>query len=315
MQPSIMPSISRRELAAITASLVAVVITLAACGAGMAGAPTNPGAHEGGDQAAEVPGALAPGASGAPDSGGEARESSRPLPFTALADRQIIKTGEVMVEVDNVASALGRVRAMTLQVGGYVGGSQAGTLEDSATLTLRIPADRFEDALAQLHELEGKILSEATREEDVTSAIVDLEARIANLEASELQYRALVERAQAIEDILAVQTRLDGVRGEIEQLSAQLEQLSGLAGMSTLTVTLTPSPTPVVEQATGDWDPGTTFENAVAALVGFGQGATDVLIWLGIVGLPLLAGVGIVALVVGRVLPIARRRLPAPPVE
>jgi hypothetical protein len=149
----------------------------------------------------------------------------------------------------------------------------------------------------------------------VTSSIVDLEARIANLEASELQYRALVERAQAIEDILAVQTRLDSVRGEIEQLSAQLEQLSGLAGMSTLTVTLTPSPTPVVEQATGDWDPGTTFENAVAALVGFGQGATDVLIWLGIVGLPLLAGVGIVALVVGRVIPIARRRLPAPPVE
>ena len=105
------------------------------------------------------------------------------------------------------------------------------------------------------------------------------------------------------------------MRGEIEQLSAQLEQLSGLAGMSTLTVTLTPSPTPVVEQATGDWDPGTTFENAVAALVGFGQGATDVLIWLGIVGLPLVVGVGIVALVVGRVFPFARRRLPAPPVE
>jgi hypothetical protein len=163
--------------------------------------------------------------------------------------------------------------------------------------------------------LEGKVLSEATREEDVTSAIVDLEARIANLEASERQYRALVERAQAIDDILAVQTRLDSVRGEIEQLGAQLEQLSGLAGLSTLTVTLTPSPTPVVEQATEDWDPGATFENAVAALVGFGQGAADVLIWLGIVVLPLLVAVGVLALVVGRVLPFARRRLPVPPVE
>ena len=315
MQPSIPPRTRRHATAAITIGLLALVMAfvLAACGPGSAAAPTfqNAGDDLAAGEAAQDPAASAAGGPQAFAPGA----SSPPVPFAALADRQIIKTGEVIVEVDNVAAALGRVRAMTGQLGGYVGGSQAGTLEDSATLTLRIPADRFEEALAQLHELDGKVLSESTREEDVTSAIVDLEARIANLEASELQYRALVERAQAIDDILAVQTRLDSVRGEIEQLSAQHEQLSGLAGMSTLTVTLTPSPTPVVEQATEDWDPGATLENAVAALVGFGQGATDVFIWLGIVGLPLLAAVGIVALVVGRVLPIARRRLPAPPVD
>ena len=312
MQPGITrPTRLRRP--GITTALVLLVLALAAagCGAGTAGAPIfqNVGDDlQAGEQSAADPVA---GASSAPNGGQQAFTA----PFAALADRQIIKTGEVTVEVENVAAALGRVRALTSQLGGYVGGSQAGTLDDSATLTLRIPADRFEDALAQLHELEGNVLAEATREEDVTSAIVDLEARIANLEASERQYRALVERAQAIDDILAVQTRLDSVRGEIEQLSAQLEQLSGLAGLSTLTVTLTPSPTPVVEQATEDWDPGATFENAAAALVGFGQGAADVLIWLGIVGLPLLLAVGVLSLVVGRVLPLARRRLPAPPVE
>jgi len=315
MQPSITRPTRLRHSAIATTALLLFVLALAVAGCGAGSAPIFQ--NVGDDlQAGEQPAAdeAVPGASGA----GQAYDpagSSPPIPFAALADRQIIKTGEVTVEVDNVAAALGRVRAMALQLGGYVGGSQAGTLEDSATLTLRIPADRFEGALAQLHELEGKVLSEATREEDVTSAIVDLEARIANLEASERQYRALVERAQAIDDILAVQTRLDSVRGEIEQLTAQHEQLSGLAGMSTLTVTLTPSPTPVVEQATEDWDPGATVESAVAALVGFGQGATDVLIWLGIVGLPLLAAVGIVALVVGRVLPLARRRLPVPPAE
>jgi len=309
VQPSIQSRTHRRATAVITASLL--ILVLAACGTAAAPSFQNVGDDLAAGEAGQNPAASAAGEPQAFAPGG----SSPPVPFAALADRQIIKTGEVIVEVDNVAAALGRVRAMTGQLGGYVGGSQAGTLEDSATLTLRIPADRFEEALAQLHELEGKVLSESTREEDVTSAIVDLEARIANLEASELQYRALVERAQAIDDILAVQTRLDSVRGEIEQLSAQHEQLSGLAGMSTLTVTLTPSPTPVVEQATEDWDPGATFENAVAALVGFGQGATDVLIWLGIVGLPLVVAVGVLALVVGRVLPMARRRLPAPPVE
>jgi len=314
VKPSIPSRTARqRTMAGITAVVLVLLIALAlaACGAGAASMFQNVGDDLAADEAAQNP---APSTAGEPQAFAPGA-SSPPVPFAALADRQIIKTGEVIVEVDNVAAALGRVRALTGQLGGYVGGSQAGTLEDSATLTLRIPADRFEDALAQLHELEGKVVSESTREEDVTSAIVDLEARIANLEASELQYRALVERAQAIDDILAVQTRLDSVRGEIEQLSAQHEQLSGLAGMSTLTVTLTPSPTPVVEQATEDWDPGATFENAVAALVGFGQGATDVLIWLGIVGLPLLVAVGVLALVVGRMLPLARRRLPAPPAE
>jgi len=314
VKPSIPSRTARqRTMAGITAVVLVLLIALAlaACGAGAASMFQNVGDDLAADEAAQNP---APSTAGEPQAFAPG-PSSPPVPFAALADRQIIKTGEVIVEVDNVAAALGRVRALTGQLGGYVGGSQAGTLEDSATLTLRIPADRFEDALAQLHELEGKVVSESTREEDVTSAIVDLEARIANLEASELQYRALVERAQAIDDILAVQTRLDSVRGEIEQLSAQHEQLSGLAGMSTLTVTLTPSPIPVVEQATEDWDPGATFENAVAALVGFGQGATDVLIWLGIVGLPLLLAVGVLALVVGRMLPLARRRLPAPPAE
>jgi hypothetical protein len=311
MQPSI-PQHKRRVRrlsAASGATILITTLTLAACGAGTVF--QNVGSNlDGGDQTGPV--GAAPAESSAADRAFDPSGSAPPL--AALADRQIVKTGEVTVQVDNVSAALGRVRTMTSQLGGYVGGSQAGTLEDSATLTLRIPADRFEDALSRLHELDGEVQAEATREEDVTSAIVDMEARIANLEASERQYRALLERAEAIDDVLAVQTRLDGVRGEIEQLKAQLEQLSGLAGMSTLTVTLTPSPTPV-ERATEDWDPSATVDNAVASLVGFGQGTANLAIWFGIVGLPLVLLVGAIGLVVARVLPVARRRVPEPPVE
>lgn len=297
----------RRISTAKGAMILIPMLALAACGTAAAPAFQNVGEDLAGDQARNA-GEAAPSGAAAYDPTG-----STP-PLAALADRQIVKTGEVTVEIDNVSAALGRVRAITSQLGGYVGGSQAGTLEDSATLTLRIPADRFEEALSRLHELGGEVQAEATREEDVTSAIVDMEARIANLEASERQYRALLERAAAIDDVLAVQTRLDGVRGEIEQLKAQLEQLSGLAGMSTLTVTLTPSPTPV-ERATEGWNPRATIDNAVASLVGLGQGAANVAIWFAIVGLPLLLAIGFVTVVVTRVLPVARRRLPVPPVE
>jgi hypothetical protein len=210
--------------------------------------------------------------------------------LASIADRKIVRTGEISVEVSNVAAAVGRVRALALELGGYVGSSESGSQGQSATLTLRIPADRFEDALAGIHKLDGDVLNEATREEDVTTAVVDLEARLKNLQASEVQYRALLTQAVKIEDILSVQTRLDDVRGQIEQLQAQDKELTGLADLATLTVTLVPG---AVQQATGNWDPGKTVTDAYAALVGFGQNIANGVIWFAIVVLPALIGLAI----------------------
>jgi hypothetical protein len=292
----------RRALHAALAALV-LLFLLAACSSG--------GASTGLPLAADQPGdardaAAVPAAAGA----GTNSESAPPDAAEASAERKIVKTGEITLRVPNVANALASVRATALQLGGYVGGSQAGTLDDSATLTLRIPAARFDDALAALHELDGKVLVEATREEDVTASIVDLTARIDNLEASESQYRALLARAEKIDDVLNVQSRLDDVRGQIEQLKGQLKSVSGQADLATLTVTLTPDAQPV-QQASAGWDPGATASQALAALVEIGQGLASVVIWFAIVWLPILLVLGIIALVVLRGLIELRRRMPA----
>jgi hypothetical protein len=221
----------------------------------------------------------------------------------SLADQRIVKTGEISIQVPDVVTALARVRAMAVQLGGYVGGSQAGTRDEPASLTLRIPAGSFEDALSRLHDLDGTVVAEATQEQDVTSTVVDLEARIANLQASETQYRTLLGQAVKIEDILAVQTRLDDVRGQIEQLQAQHKELTGLADLSTLTVTLIPS---ALQQAAGRWDPGKTLSDAFAALVDVGQNVGDGVIWFAIVWLPVLIGLAIVVLLVWRLVPGVR---------
>ena len=293
----------------IAGALVSLSLALGAC-ASAGQAPTSLTANGPAAAATAAPGTTRD-AVGAP--GGENSDGSQPL--AAPVERQIIKTGEITLQVSNVANTLGRVRAMALELGGYVGGSQAGTLEDAATLTLRIPAARFDDALAGLHGLDAKVVAEATRESDVSSQIVDLEARIANLEASETSYRALLERAQKVEDILAVQSRLDQVRGEIEQLKAQHKDISGQADLATLTVTLTPVAAPVQKQAE-TWDLGAQLSEAVATLVGIGQAVASALIVFVIVWLPVLLVLGIVALVLLRGVLEARRRLPiVAPVE
>lgn len=289
-------------------ALMLIALLMAACGAA---GQAVPGAN---DAAEREPPAAGEPAAREPQSGADEGEQSgyEPggEPLAQLAERRIIKTGEVTVEVGNVAEAIGRVRALVAELGGYVGGSQAGTLEQAASLTLRVPAERFDDALAGLRELGEEIVAETTREQDVSGQIVDLGARIENLRASEASYRALLERATRIEDVLSVQERLDAVRGEIEQLTAQLEQLEGQADLATLTVTLSPRPAPV-ERQTEAWNPGATLNEAVAALVAAGQGLLDVAIWVFVVWAPMLLVLSIIALVALRGVLEVRRRMPA----
>jgi hypothetical protein len=288
--------------------ILVLALLLGACGTQEAGMAV------GDDLGAGVPAASA--AAGAPeghpdDVSGE--EGGDAPPLAAPIEQRIIKTGEISLEVDNVGEALGRVRSMAVELGGYVGGSQAGTLDDQATITLRIPAAGFEEALARLHEMEGEVVTESTREQDVTGQVVDLQARIDNLEASEASYRELVARAERVEDILAVQSRLDDVRGQIEQLTAQLAALEGQAALATLTVTLVPVATPV-ETTAETWDPAAQLDQALAVLVGIGQGLFNAVIWFGIVWMPVLLVLAIMALVALRgVLEVRRRMAPPAP--
>lgn len=275
--------------------LLTLALVLTGCGvASGPGAPQNVGD--------DLAGGPAPSAGSGTDGNGE-----QPA---GLADQRIIKNGEIGIEVPDVTLALAQVRALAQDLEGYVGGSQAGTRDEAATLTLRIPADRFEDALARLHELDGDVVLETTNEQDVTSTVVDLEARIANLQASETQYRSLLSKAVKIEDILAVQTRLDDVRGQIEQLQGQHKELSGLADLSTLNVTLIPS---ALQQAAGSWDPGKTVADAFAALVAVGQGVGNGAIWFVVVWLPALIVLGLIVLLLRRFVPGLRARMTRPP--
>jgi hypothetical protein len=228
-------------------------------------------------------------------------------PAGGEADRSIIRTGEITVEVENVPETTGEVRALAVELGGFISASFQGELEESATLTMRIPADRFEDALAAIHDLDGEVKAEATREEDVTAAVIDIEARLENLRAAEAEYRELLDRAETVEDILAIQNQLFAVRGEIEAYEAQLEYYTDQVDLATLTVSIIPVPEPVTA-VTEDFDPAAIVEEAVASLVAFGQWLVEAGIWLVIVGIPALIVFGIVAFVVWR---IFRRLRPA----
>ena len=184
-------------------------------------------------------------------------------------------------------------------VGGYVAGSNRSGDADraSASVTFRIPAARWSDALDALRKLGTKVLGEQTSSQEVTSQVVDLGARLANLRVTETALQAIMDKATRIPDVLAVQEQLTTVRQQIEELSAQKQTLENQAALSTLTVNLTPPPAVAVTQVREGWDPAREVDQAAAALVGLGQGIAGAAIWLLIVWLPILLVFAIMALV------------------
>jgi len=311
----------RMSSPSLLALLLLTALVLGACAsAGSALNPGPPSRDSGGT-------GVAPGEAGYLPVSGGVTDAKGDFSSADLAARRIVKTGEITIEVSNVGTAIGKVRALALQLGGYVGSSQLGSpipypdplpypqqpdgtsekapvYTGSATLTLRIPAARFDEAITRLHAFDGTVVTEITQEQDVTSQLVDIAARLKNLQASETQYRALLEKAVTIEDILAVQIRLDDVRGQIEQWQAQQKQLGDVADLATLTVTLSST---AIQQATNTWDPGKTVSDAVAALVTVGQNVANGIIWFVIVWLPALIVIGILAMVAWRFVPRMRR--------
>ena len=243
----------------------------------------------------------------------------------ARDDAKIIRTGSIDLEVSDVPKALRTARDGIVALGGYVGASNTSNVGDqpSAEITYRIPADRWEDALDLLRGLNGlttKVVTEHTEAVEVTGQVIDLQARITNLQASEVALQGIAERATKISDVLEVQAQLTDVRGQIEELTAQLKDLNDRAGYATLTATFS-VPVVATQAAAAGWDPRTVADEAAASMISILQSLAEAGIWFLIVWLPILLVLGLLvglsAWAFRRVGPVRRGGMvpPAPPSE
>lgn len=199
----------------------------------------------------------------------------------------IIRTGTASIQVDSLDAAVTMVRALARRVGGFVAGSstQAGRGQlHAATLELRMPAARFDEAVDGLRPL-GKVETVNVTAEDVGEEYMDVQARMVN--ARRLETRLidlLARRTGKLSDVLDVERELARVREEIERYEGRLRYLRSRIAVSTLTLTVH-EPVPVVDQGS----PGVMMEAArqawrnVIALVAFAIQALGVVVPLGLV--------------------------------
>lgn len=181
---------------------------------------------------------------GAPASGESADQGGGGAPASNILDRKIIFNASMALGVGDVSAAFSDVSRLASANGGFVERSAFANSEDpgkrSATLTLRVPAEKYRDTLAGLRAIPAAdVKSESSQSSEVTEEYTDLQSRQRNLERTEQQYLALLEQAKTIQDILTVQDRLDSVRLSIEQIKGRLQALDDLTDLATIDVTLT----------------------------------------------------------------------------
>lgn len=174
-------------------------------------------------------------------SGGGMVAASLAADAAPAPDRMVIRTGSIVVEVEEPEVALALLTARIEQLGGYVADTTTG--EEIVHLSARVPAGQLESFLDEV----GALGEEKTRSltgQDVSEEYADIEAELANLVALRDRLRTLLERAEKVKEVLEVERELTRVQTRIDWITGRKERIEKDVALSQVSITLEKEPAP-----------------------------------------------------------------------
>jgi hypothetical protein len=262
-------------------------------------------------------------------------------PASAPSSHYLLRTGDLslLVKRGTLLSTVDRLKSATAALGGYVMSSSLGSqtggpvepmpldapvasdggVDTSATgpvlsdpyasLVVRVPEQYFETAIKRFSKL-GEVQSVSTSSEDVTSQYVDLQARLRHYRAVERRLVGFLQETTTVNQMLAVQDRIDQVQLTIEELTAQLKSLRETTTYGTLSVFVSErDTTPAAIHASNTF--GGTFSNSIE-LLGRGARITALVVTALLPFIVVFGAVGAVAWLIVRRVRRSRRQAAQP---
>jgi hypothetical protein len=229
----------------ITLIALSLCFLFSACAAGNPGASTSQeplyqrGVTDAGSTANSAPNTAAAKAVSL-----EQADKSKDAPTDAPVERKVIRNAELNLEAASPEEAQQKITAIAESRGGFVVESQQSsttaqaTSHDRVTMTLRVPAEKFNETLDEIRKLAGRVVTETVKGQDVTEEFIDIEARLKTKKALEAQFLEIMKQGKTVEDALGVQKELATVRGEIEQIEGRKRFLESQTSLSTIKLTL-----------------------------------------------------------------------------
>lgn len=245
-------------------------------------------------------------------------ESSPPLPPIepgAPTGRHVVRSAEIIVQTTDTTAAFDDILAIAERAGGYaattdISRDDAGMV--SGWVTLRVPSDRLEDVVRDIEATGETVPRSRIDEYDVTMEVVDVEARLSNLQTFETELLALLREVRegdpSAEDLVTVFERIRSVRQEIDQLEARQTALRDQVSMATVHVGIEQKRT----ASDVSWSPSGTLADAFEATARLLTNVADGVIWLLVTVVPIAIAVLAVPTLVFWIWWRRRRREPRP---
>ncbi|WP_159451275.1 DUF4349 domain-containing protein [Demequina sp. NBRC 110054] len=213
---------------------------------------------------------------------------------TTTTTRSLIVTGNMYMTVEDPIVAADKATSIVEGAGGRIDARSETAADEydggSAWLTLRIPADRLDATVEELRDL-GTVDEFSTSSYDVTTEVIDLDAKISTLRASTERIEALLDDAADIKDIIQLEDELASRQAELQSLEAQQRGLGDQVSLSTIDLSLTTEPIVIIEEES----PSNFWDGLVAGWEGLVAFLSALLVILGVL-LPWLAVAAILAL-------------------
>ncbi len=161
---------------------------------------------------------------------------------------KIIYSADVTVETTEFEAAIAGLEELLASCGGWVESSSVNgsnfynksrgiSATRSASYSLRIPSDRFQELMTSLSAL-GNVPYTHTYTENVTSQYYDTEAHLTAYQTQEARLLEMMEKAETVEDIVILEDRLTELRYRIESLQSTLKNWDRRVSYSTVDLEL-----------------------------------------------------------------------------
>ena len=300
---------------------VALALVLTACGVKAVSTPTVEAGVRGAPAYENAPAATQSyaGSSDAGKAPGDVSASS-----AALQERLVIMNADLTIVVPDPQAKVEAINQMANNLGGFVISmnmyqtyTQNGQTAPEGTISIRIPADKLENALSQIKADAVEVRNETRSGQDVTAAYVDLQSQLTNLEMAEADLQAIMDEAKnnpnsnttsKTQDVLAVYNQIISVRGQIESIKGQMQYFEQSSAYSLINVTLIAEDT-IQPIEIGGWKPEGVARDAIQSLIKFWQGFVNFLINLFLLVLPVLITIfGPIVLVIWGIVSLVKRQ-------
>jgi len=178
--------------------------------------------------------------------------------------QKLIYILDITIKANDVSAAMEAVQKKVMETGGYVAesGYNNDQNQDSAWLTLKVPANQFQSFKYGLSQY-GTIANQHLYSDDVSKEYFDVETRLRSWEAQEKRYLEILQQAKNVDEILRIEDSLSNVRREMESLKGQLKFWDNQVQYSEIRMSIIPAQSTLA--VNDPWQPVSINKTIIAA--------------------------------------------------